>query len=156
MHSNQRGFTLVTVLVVLTVMALLVAGALTFTGQEVASATQHVRRESMAACVEAARSYVLSQIRTGAEGRVVNRDIQGELDMGDFLVRTGHLDATSAQPAVAPCAPSGGGVGMIDLTNTTLGAGGSFGRQCLRIVAHCIDKQTQARREVEFQMILAL
>lgn len=160
MTSRQRGFSLLTVLVVLMVMLLLVAGALSFTGQEVAGAAQHVRRETMSACATAARNYIMSQIRTGAEGRAVNPFIAGQLDLGEFVVQTGHLDqglGPGGYPrAVSPCPLNASGGAMMDLTNTTLGFGGSLGRQCFRIVATCIDNRTNSRREVEFEVTIAL
>lgn len=160
MDPRQRGFSLLTVLVVLMVMLLLVAGALSFTGQEVAGAAQHVRRETMSACATAARNYIMSQIRTGAQGRAVNQFIAGELDLGEFVVRTGHMDdtpgPTGPPPAVSPCPLNASGGAMMDLTNTTLGFGGALGRQCFRIVATCIDTQTNSAREVEFQVTIAL
>ena len=159
---SQRGLSLLTAMVIVAVLVFLVAAALVFTGQEVSSAAQHRRKEGLSSCVTAARNFVLSQIRTGATGKANNQTISGELNAGDFTVRTGHLDqypdAGSPFPiAVTPCPLSTGGGAMIDLTNTSPGPGGSVGgRSCLAVVAHCIDNQTGAREEVEFQVRLSL
>jgi hypothetical protein len=161
----QRGVSLLAVLIVIVVVTTLVASAVTFTGQESTSANRHLSHESLSSCSLAARNYVLAQLRTGALGRLRNPQIAGELDTGEFLIRTGHMgegDGGSFAPAMRPCLGSGNGdpnMSVYDLTNSMPGlpngGGAGFGSQCLNLVAHCLEKQSGAVGEVEFQVRLA-
>ena len=163
MRKAQRGVSLLAVLIVIVVVTTLVASAVTFTGQESTSANRHLSHESLAACSLAARNYVLSQLRTGALGRLRNPQIAGELDTGEFFIRTGHLDEGADgefKPAMRPCLDSGGAsMAVQDLTNAmpglNAGGGSGLGAQCLNLVAHCVEKQSGALGEIEFQVRLA-
>ena len=174
MRRAQRGAALLTVMIVVVVLTIIVAGALTFTGQESASATKHMERERLAACSIAARNFVLSQLRPGAAGRAQNTAIQGSLNTGEFLIRTGHLDQPDGGPGtlgVSACpgtssstaGVAGGSMGTLELTNATQrksgssgagGGGGALSSQCLSVVASCQDLKTGASSEVEFQVRL--
>lgn len=147
------------VMIVVAVLTLLVASALVYTGREAGSANQFKRRETMSACSRGARNFVMSQIRVGALGRQNAEQFAGEVLVGDLRIRTGHLDLPAASPparAITPC-PGGGPTSMMtDLTNSSTGPGGSMGRQCYQIVAHCINTATTDRVEVEFQVTVAL
>lgn len=163
MRTNPRGFSLITALIVVVVLTMLIAAAITFTGQEAASASQHKRRETIASCATAARNYILSQLRSGVSGRASNPHIAGQVDVGELIIRTGHLDAPdpadggTPQLAMAPCPQNLQGDVMMDLTNLTFfGNAGGGGGQCYRVITHCIDKQTGDRSEVEFMVRLAL
>lgn len=148
------------VMIVVAVLAILVAAALVYTGREAASANQFKRRETMSACSRGARNFVMSQIRVGALGRANAGQFSGQVQVGDLLIKTGHLDLPQASPpaiAMTPCAGSNPTSMMTDLTNYTLGvSGGGLGRQCYQVVAHCINTATQDRAEVEFQVTVAL
>ena len=160
MRTRERGFSLLTAMVVVVVLTILVAAAITFTGKEVSSSLQHKQREAMASCAIAARNLVLSQLECGAQGRV--KQVTSSIDTGDFLVRVGHLDdpdpmgPVEVSEMMCDSTQTGGG-GMMDLTNTTIGAGGTGGlEQCYRVVTHCVDETSGARNEVEFMVRIAL
>lgn len=162
---RSRGASLLTTLIVVGVLTLLVAGAVAFTGQERISASQYVRREVLAACVQSARNLTVSKLRASfAQG--MNTDIKGEVDTGDFIMRTGHIDAPAGGgPGVSEEGNgSRGGMVSVNMANRVWGgapngepgAGTGFGQlRVYRVVAHCTDKMTQAQSEVEFQVRLA-
>jgi len=149
-------------MIVIGVLVVIVAAAITFTGQERKSAAQHLRREALNGCVQAARNVVVSQLRGGAAGSALDLgSIRGEASTGQFRMRTGHLDddVEGGAPGVSLCAndSDNSAWAAMDLTNTIVdpnapkaGAG-----RCYSIVASCEDLETRASREVEFQLRIA-
>lgn len=166
MQSKQRGFSLLTALVVVVVLTVLVAAAIEFTGEEVVSSRQHQQRAAVASCAVAARSWVVSQLQCGRANAAANLEFitQGPgWDAGSFIIRPGHLDDPDpltpadlqARAEEVQCPRDQQSSTMIDLTNTTAGPGGGGGlKQCYRVVAHCIEAKTGIRNEVEFMVKL--
>lgn len=150
---HPRGITLLTTMLVVLALSLMIAGSLMFTGQESSSAAQHARREGLASCLKSARSMVLAQVRLGALGRGTNASINFTQDLGNYTIQTAHVqDGLSAGPVVSDCSSSLN-TQRVDITNITLQKDYS---QCYRWVARCIDNETKAQGEIEFQVSLAL
>lgn len=159
MNRHQRGSALLMAMVVLAVLALLAAAAVTSTGQESSSASQFQKRETLSACAAAARGWLMSHFQTGAANAVDVLNVRGQVDMGRFLIRTGHLDWDGVgpfPPAIEIAQGSTSGSGFTDLTNTTLPATGSVGKRTYRAVATCLERETGAATEIEFEVLLAL
>ncbi|MBI3185178.1 MAG: hypothetical protein HYZ28_23830 [Myxococcales bacterium] len=156
---RARGMSLLTVMIVVAVLVFLVAGALVFTGRELAGAAQHKRREELASCAAGARNLVMAQVRTDLTAKTGNTNIMGEVDTNPadpndgLLIRTGHLDQVvdGGSNAVTRCTDPVA-VSQLDLTNVTWGDEQGGTRLCYRMVAHCMDKRTRDRTEVEFEM----
>lgn len=160
--AHRRGVSMIASMIVIGVLVVLVAAAITFTGQERQSAAQHLRREALNGCVQAARNVVVSQLRGGAAGSALDlANIRGEAETGQYRMRTGHLgdETVGGGPGVTTCAneSDNSAWAAMDLTNTVVdpnapraGAG-----RCYSIVASCEDVETRASREVEFQLRIA-
>lgn len=160
--SRRRGVSMLASIIVMGVMVVLVAAAITFTGQERKSAGQHLRSEALNGCVQAARNVVVSQLRGGAAGAALDLDaIRGQVATGEYRMRTGHLDdpTDGGGPGVTACADDGDNTAWaaMDLTNTVVdpNAARAGAGRCYSIVASCQDLETQASREIEFQLRIA-
>lgn len=161
-HPRRRGVSLLASLIVVGVLVILVAAAVSFTGQERQSAAQHVRREALTGCVQAARNLVVSQLRGGALGAGLDLSaIRGEVETGEYRMRTGHLTPAveGGAPGVSTCSNDveNGSWGAGDLTNVVVdpAANRPGSGRCYAVVAHCEDRQTRGVREVEFQLRLS-
>jgi hypothetical protein len=163
MHRSDRGSSLLLAMIALAVLSILAAAALTYTGQESSSASQFEKREALSACATAARNWMMSFFQAGSSNGVDMLKLAGRIDAGRFWIQTGHLDQIGLDGGFAPGIELGEGtlstVGFSDLTNTTLkrpgGAGGGL-RRAYRAVATCVDKETRAVTEAEFEVLLAL
>ncbi len=60
---NPRGMALIMAMIVVVLITMLVAGAISFTGTELAAAEVQTQESSMSACVQAARNLFLSKLR---------------------------------------------------------------------------------------------
>lgn len=79
---RHHGYTLLAVLIVLTIASLLVAGAIAFTGTERSAAVLRTRDERLSACTQAARNLFLSQTRV-LQGKVSSVSLDASLPYGD-------------------------------------------------------------------------
>ncbi|HYO55545.1 hypothetical protein [Archangium sp.] len=98
--AGPRGMALVMALLVVVLVTLMVAGAITFTGTERNAAVLQTREDSLSACTQAARNLFLARLRVltpGSAGQVRLDDAYGQ-----GLIRAGHFTG-------APAAPSPGG-----------------------------------------------
>ncbi len=107
MHSRPtgpRGMALVMSLIVIVLLSLLVAGAITFTGTERNAAMLQTREDSLSACTQAARNLFLARLRVLTPGSAS----QVRLDdaYGEGRIRLGHF-AGGADAGVPPT-PGGG------------------------------------------------
>jgi type II secretory pathway pseudopilin PulG len=155
---NQRGSSLLTAMLVVAVLAILAAAILAATGQELSSAKQYKKREMLSSCATAARNWIMAQFQTGAGNEQEILEFAGSVDMGELTLRTGHIDDPA--PTAAIEVVEGGGLSFqaMDLTNTTAIAEGTgrLGGKTYRAVVTCIENDTGAATEVEFQVRLAL
>lgn len=157
----RRGSALIITLVVMGVLAVMAVGAITFSGAERVSAFGLSRSTEVRACAEAARAYLIANLRQGqnatsppqpTEIRFADR----ALGSGDeeVMMHTGHYNEHGAAPTVlgaqllGPNSGLGGRAGTArDITNLA-GVNHSQGGQYYRVVVHC---QSQGKQhEIEF------
>ncbi|WNG50893.1 hypothetical protein F0U60_47275 [Archangium minus] len=96
-RAAPRGMALVLALIVVVLVTLLVAGAISFTGTERNAAVLQTREDSLSACTQAARNLFLARLRVltpGTAGQVRLDDAYGQ-----GLIRAGHFTGTPAAPA---------------------------------------------------------
>jgi cytoskeletal protein RodZ len=98
--SNSRGTALLMAMIVVVLITLLVAGAISFTGTERSAAQLQSQADQMSSCVQAARNLFLSRMRmipaTSAE--TVSFD---EVLSGEATVATSHFTGAPTHPAIA-------------------------------------------------------
>ncbi len=87
---NARGMALVMAMVVIVLITLLVAGAISFTGTERAASEIQTQEDTMSSCVQAARNLFISKLNMldmeGPEKIVIDEDLRGT------QLRTGHFN----------------------------------------------------------------
>ena len=96
---KPRGMALIMAMIVVVLITMLVAGAISFTGTELAAAEVQEQESSMSACIQAARNLFLSRLRRVMtdEVRTEGTNIVRYLPINfndDFLgtqLRTGHV-----------------------------------------------------------------
>jgi len=86
---TPRGMALIMAMVVVVLVTLLVAGAISFTGTELAASQVQSQEDVMSSCVQAARNLFLSKLNLLDPAGPAN--IQFDETLGDINVRTGHL-----------------------------------------------------------------
>jgi type II secretory pathway pseudopilin PulG len=93
MHSltpNPRGMALVMAMIVVVLVTLLVAGAISFTGTERAASEIQTQEDAMSSCAQAARNLFLSKLNMldfeGPTKIVIDEDLSGS------KLRTGHFN----------------------------------------------------------------
>jgi Tfp pilus assembly protein PilX len=115
--SNSRGMALVMAMIVVVLITMLVAGAISFTGTERGAAQLQERGDQMSSCIQAARNLFVSRMRTipATSVELVSFDEALTLDengVPDTTVATRHFAGT----------PTAGGLtelrSVTDATNT--------------------------------------
>jgi cytoskeletal protein RodZ len=98
--SYSRGSALIMSMIVVVLITVLVAGAISFTGTERSASQLQAQADQMSACVQAARNLFLSRMRmlpaTSAE--TVSFD---EVLNGESSVATAHFTGAPTNPALA-------------------------------------------------------
>jgi Tfp pilus assembly protein PilX len=95
---NPRGMALVMAMIVVVLITLLVAGAISFTGTERAASEVQTQEDTMSSCVQAARNLFLSKLNTldSSAPSTITVDENLPNKFGDELhttkLRTGHFD----------------------------------------------------------------
>ncbi len=86
---HPRGVALVMAMMVVVLITLLVAGAISFTGSERAASELQTQQDEMSSCVQAARNLFLSKLNMldfeGPTKIVIDEDLRGT------KLRTGHF-----------------------------------------------------------------
>jgi hypothetical protein len=152
---------LVMALIVIVLMTLLVAGAITFTGTERDATALQTREDSMSACAQAARNLFISRLRVllgNAEGISFSQPIN---ELGG-VVRTGHFNGSVGLKDVQYVTPNAIGEsrgGAIDMTNK-VGTSALVAGYYL-VTATCqennnINPATRSEREIEFVVRVGL
>jgi hypothetical protein len=103
---TSRGMALIMAMIVIVLITMLVAGAISFTGTELAASEVQTQEASMSACVQAARNLFLAQLELKPPSGpcpwggtdtclqlVVNADLRGT------QLTTGHLGELEIQSA---------------------------------------------------------
>ncbi|XXF77354.1 hypothetical protein P2318_30530 [Myxococcaceae bacterium GXIMD 01537] len=162
--SHPRGMALVMAMIVIVLMTLLVAGAITFTGTERGAAMLQTDEDAMSTCTQAARNLFIARLRvlTGNAERIqFNQEINHE----GRRIFTGHFDQAGASIISAKWVPPNNvgeaRTGAIDLSNrvgTSALVAGYY-----RVTAVCRESNPVAgstspprEREVEFVVRMGL
>jgi Tfp pilus assembly protein PilX len=116
--SNSRGMALVMAMIVVVLITMLVAGAISFTGTERGAAHLQERGDQMSSCIQAARNLFVSRMRTipATSVELVNFNEALTLDengVPDTTVATRHFAGTPTNPAILTDLKS-----VTDATNT--------------------------------------
>lgn len=167
---NERGYTLIVVVVLLAVLLVLGAGAIRMAGSEVAAASGNRRNAAMAACAKAARDVMIGQLRfanpipTSFSMKVATGGVamNGDSPSGDVMleVKEGHGDdmapARAEVKSVEFITDDMLGKGktptaVVKMTNNLPGGagGGMGGSGGARVTARCTDAAGRTQ-EVEF------
>ncbi len=151
---SARGHALIVVTIVVLLMTVLVVGFLRFASREVAGAISAKQQAAVAACADAARQQLLSQLRlTGANSAMGLDPVEVKLDDTPTYVRSGHYGQDKTLPNIkglqvarledltTPTA-----VSADDLTNRIGETVGNY-----RVVAHCVQGTPPDTREIEVE-----
>ncbi|HSP77357.1 MAG TPA: type II secretion system protein [Myxococcaceae bacterium] len=154
--STPRGMALMMSLIVVVLITLLVAGAISFTGTERGAAVLQTRADTLSACTQAARNLFLARLRvlpaTNADGVELN-DAYGE-----GLIRTAHY--TGAPPTLThveriPANAVGASRDSARDIGNTLGDAAE-GAWWYSVTALCQEYPGGPEREVEFVVRVGL
>lgn len=163
--TAPRGMALVMAMIVVVLITLLVAGAISFTGTERAAAEIQTQEDTMSSCVLAARNLFLSRMRPVSAESI--EFIQINENITDTMaITTAHFTGTATQ--------LDGGINIVSVDNLNKGAGADRGTinsidntpgnpsftHTYRVTALCRDSddpnQIGTEREVEFLVKVGL
>jgi len=154
MTPTPRGMALVMAMIVVVLITMLVAGAISFTGTERAASEVQAQEDTMSSCVQAARNLFISRMNMlDAEGpsRITfNEDLRG------VKLRTGHFDRlaeVSATDVSGSMKDPNRDVQDISNTNTNKPT-----TKFYTVTAVCreTDDATSPEREIEFMVRVGL
>jgi type II secretory pathway pseudopilin PulG len=166
---NPRGMALIMAMIVVVLITMLVAGAISFTGTELAAAEVQTQESSMSACIQAARNLFLSKLKRVMQEEQVNEGgnivrylpINFDDDFRGTQLKTGHMGGLTGLSARRAGALTDQlkSVGLDN--NTTKKSGGA---QFYTVTAVCrdtrgFDDPTDPRapeREIEFMVRVGL
>ncbi len=154
--QHPRVMALVMAMIVIVLITLLVAGAITFTGTERGAAMLQTNEDAMSACTQAARNLFIARLRVllGNAERIAFRQ---ELNSEGRSIATGHFHNVNVTSAtwVNPNAVGQSGGGAIDMSNRVGTAALVAGYY--RVTAICTESAAGgAMREVEFVVRVGL
>lgn len=154
-HPNQRGSAMLITLIALGVLLILVVGAISFSGSNRAAAAATSRGETVSACAQTARKYMLSQLKMASfEPQMVEfteKIPDGPTAAEQSTIDTNHYGGTAGNPvkiiAVSSEYFGGSQDDVRDVANviTRRGSGSAFWKAVVR----CEDPQGR-ESEVEF------
>jgi len=154
MIPTPRGMALVMAMIVVVLITMLVAGAISFTGTERAASEVQAQEDTMSSCVQAARNLFISRMNMlDAEGptRIVfNEDLRGtRLATGHFA----RLNQVSATDVSGSMKDPNRDVQDISNTNTNRPT-----TKFYTVTAVCreTDDPTSPEREIEFMVRVGL
>jgi Tfp pilus assembly protein PilX len=98
--SHPRGTALVMAMIVVVLITLLVAGAISFTGTERGASQIQSQEDQMSACVQATRNLFLSRMRLLPASSVELVSFDETLN-GEALVATRHFSGAPTNPGIA-------------------------------------------------------
>jgi Tfp pilus assembly protein PilX len=157
----QRGMALVMAMIVIVLITLLVAGAITFTGTERAAAMIQSDEDSMSACTQAARNLFLARLRVllGNAQRITFADT---LTSDGRTIYTGHFgdpaNVTASLKSAVPVPISAIGEGRETVSSATnVVVTSAMEAHYYRVTAVCQERSTDgAQREIEFVVRVGL
>lgn len=155
-HS-PRGMALVMAMIVIVLITLLVAGAITFTGSERGAAMLQTDEDAMSACTQAARNLFIARLRV-LLGNAERIRFDQLLNDEGRRVYTGHYDKDQVNVVSAtwvnPNTVGESRSGAIDMSNKVGTAALVAGYY--RVTAVCEERTDGPKREVEFVVRVGL
>jgi type II secretory pathway component PulK len=151
---TPRGMALVMAMIVIVLMTLLVAGAISFTGTERAASEVQTQEDTMSSCVQAARNLFISKLV------MLDKDSPAKISFDEDLrgvqLRTGHftgLTGASAEDVSGAMKDPNKGVNNINQTD-----GVPLQPKFYRVTAVCRETEdsTSPEREIEFMVRVGL
>lgn len=154
-----RGNALMMTLIAISVLMLLVSGAIQFTNYNREATAEKLRGDRVGACADAARRHLLSRLRLLSSPLL--RTFEAELiddpnKTARSMMRTGHYGEPPPKPeldnsvAIVDARLMGeGGEQARDIANIAPN-GGTLGGKYYRVVVKCREKASQRESEVEF------
>lgn len=141
MSRKPHGSALLAALIVIAVLALVTVATLQLAGISKDQSARDARKLGQAACVEAARQYVLGRLRVfGMDPTSITLDQTIPVESGDRKLRTGHVNGpvvTSVQAMPAQFVGSSG-ARTRDISNMIV-ASPTLGGRAYRVVVACTD-----------------
>jgi type II secretory pathway pseudopilin PulG len=154
MIPTPRGMALVMAMIVVVLITMLVAGAISFTGTERAASEIQAQEDTMSSCVQAARNLFISRMNmldaAGPTRIVFNEDLRGvRLTTGHFS-RLNQVSATDVSGAMKDPNKD-----VQDITNTNTNKPTT---KFYTVTAVCreTDDITSPEREIEFMVRVGL
>lgn len=153
--SHYRGSALLIAMIAMAVLALLVAGAISFSGANRQAAAASNKADATAACADTARRHLLARLRTynidveALQFQQALPDAKADPDKSQIL--TGHFRDVGAQATVVKVKSeqfSGASRQVRDMANMT--SSGSLGGNYYRVVVKC---QQPGNREAELEFV---
>nr|AYM52687.1 hypothetical protein [Aggregicoccus edonensis] len=153
-HS-PRGMALLMAMLVIVLITLLVAGAISFTGTERAAAQLQTSEDAMSACTQAARNLFIARLRV-LLGNAERIKFDQLLNDDGRRVYSGHYDKVDVLSAtwVNPNSMGQSRSGAIDMSNKVGTAALVAGYY--RVTAVCEERANGPKREVEFVVRVGL
>lgn len=153
--SIPRGNALLMTLIAVSVLMVLVVGAIQFTNSNREATTEKIRGDKVTACADAARRHLLSRLKLYGSSSSFQLLDTKLIDDPDPNARsqmvTGHY-GTPATPTVVSVNPAQMGASdrqVVDISNKLLANGGFMGGQYYRVVVKC-QESSGRESEVEF------
>ena len=165
-HRGSRGSVLLLVVVLLAVLSLLAAAALSFSRSELGAVKNERSGDELIACADAGRQYMLSRFNllegTPTDLSAVNVNLNADLNdatkskcpdgktapVDGRCMRSGHLEEVSVSGVTAVASSAGGNIRSArELSNSV--APNTFGGVPHKITVHCLDENGRGT-EVEF------
>lgn len=151
---KPRGMTLIMAMVVVVLVTLMVAGAISFTGTERAAARVQTQEDVMSSCTQAARNLFIAKMNLlDPEGA---RNIQFEEKLGTAQVRTGHLGGMTIASATDVTDKMRDAYSSVeDISNRDTGITKT---RFYRVTAVCRETEdtSSPEREIEFMVRVGL
>jgi len=162
-HSTQRGSTLILTVILLAVLCVIGAAAISLSARERINASAKGKRDRMAACAQAARMAVWSELAKYGRGYFDSTNAPNAIALtdGTTLTAPAHysVDMTSSLQVkdlvVKNAVGCGGGATRNDLTNVFHSVRTDCNNNAYLVVARCTDGSGN-ELEIEFTTGLAL
>jgi type II secretory pathway pseudopilin PulG len=141
MMRKHRGSAILAALIVVGVLAVVTVATLTMANISKGNATRDARKLGQAACVDAARQYVLGRLRVfGLDPTTITLNQTIAVDSGNRQLRTGHINGpvlTSVEALPASLIGNSGARNR-DMSNVIV-PGSTLGGRAYRVVVACTD-----------------
>ncbi len=160
--SHPRGMALVMAMIVVVLITMLVAGAISFTGTEMSASQIQAQEDEMSSCLQAARNLFIARMRMVPVESVETVNFSEVLDPADPMhsaaVATGHLRGTDVALkhfADATRAVQDPNSNVVDISNSP-GQGGNTRFYAVTAVCRANNDPGSPEREIEFLVKVGL